>query len=282
MVASEICWRLEGRGVGVLLHGVDQLLDADAEPDIELAGLFQDGLTVIDRVELLLAHLEHAGLAFAEHEKLRGGVAHGDDRRIVRQIVEVGLDAFAALLELRLDRIERLAGIGRQRCGHVGGHQIAGRAHVADLADGAGRFGRVIRRHFGRAEDGVEPGLRIEHRGTGGGDEGVLCLAQRVVLLVAQRADLEPLARRRDQALGRLVGVLDVLLQRADDGFVGAELDDLAELGIGLLRDLLHLPGALVERIVALHREQAGPLGGERGTLRGQLQACGEPRNVAA
>ena len=55
--------RLPGRGVGFLLHAVDQLLHADAEADIELAGFLQNGLAVIVGVELLLADLEDAGLA---------------------------------------------------------------------------------------------------------------------------------------------------------------------------------------------------------------------------
>ena len=76
VVASEISWRAcQVDGVGFLLHAVDQLLHADAEADIELAGFLQNGLAVIVGVELLLADLEDAGLALAERQQFQRGVA---------------------------------------------------------------------------------------------------------------------------------------------------------------------------------------------------------------
>src|SRR5581483_8158551 len=87
--------RPEGRRIGLLLHAVDERLHADAETDIELAGLVQDGLAVVDGIELLLADLEHAGLALAEGEQLLHGVAHGLHRGNVREVLEIRLDAVA-------------------------------------------------------------------------------------------------------------------------------------------------------------------------------------------
>ena len=72
MVANEISCRARGvGGVGFLLHAVNELLHADAEPDIELAGFLQNGLGVIVRIQFLLADLEDAGLAFAQRRSSR-------------------------------------------------------------------------------------------------------------------------------------------------------------------------------------------------------------------
>ena len=73
--------RLPGRGVGLALHAVDELLHADAEADIELAGLVEDGLAIIDGVEFLLAELEDAGLALAEREQFQCRIAQRLGRR---------------------------------------------------------------------------------------------------------------------------------------------------------------------------------------------------------
>ena len=63
-----------GGGVGFLAHAVDELLHADAEPDIELAGFFQNGLAVIVGVQFLLPDLEDAFLALAEREQVCRGL----------------------------------------------------------------------------------------------------------------------------------------------------------------------------------------------------------------
>ncbi len=67
--------RLPGRGVGLGLHAVDQLLHADAETDIELAGFIENDLAVVDGVEFLLANLEDAGLALAQRQQFQRRVA---------------------------------------------------------------------------------------------------------------------------------------------------------------------------------------------------------------
>jgi len=53
------------------------LLHADAEADIELAGLFQNDLAVFVGVQFLLAKLEHAGLALAERLQFQRDVLKG-------------------------------------------------------------------------------------------------------------------------------------------------------------------------------------------------------------
>ena len=67
-----------------------------------------------------------------------------------------------------------------------------------------------------------------------------------------QGGGYEPLAGGRDQALGRLVDILDGFAERRDDGLVGAELDDLAELLLRGALDLVHLLDALIQRVVGL------------------------------
>ncbi len=47
--------RLPGRGVGLALHAVDELLHADAEADIEFAGFVENDLAVVVGVQFLLA-----------------------------------------------------------------------------------------------------------------------------------------------------------------------------------------------------------------------------------
>ena len=68
---------------------------------------------------------------------------------------------------------------------------------------------------------------------------------------------------------------LAVSRSAVDDLLVGAELDDLAELGHGELLDLLHLLGAFVQRLVGRRRQQARPLRRERRALRCELKAGG-------
>ena len=118
-------------------------------------------------------------------------------------------------LKFLLDRFQRVAVVGRQRGGQVGGHQIAAGDDVAELLDDARRLGGVVdatdRR---RSENGVEPALGVHHRRHGGGDEFRLRLAQRLVLLVVLGSRLEPLARRRAEALDHVLDILHGLGER--------------------------------------------------------------------
>lgn len=123
------------------------------------------------------------------------GVAHRLHRGHVRQVLEVRLDTVARRLELLLDRLQRIAVVGRQRRHHVGGHQIAVGGDGRDLGDGAGGFGGIVSGNFRRTEDRVQTRLRIQHGRTGRTDEGELRLAECFILLVMQRAGIEPLAR---------------------------------------------------------------------------------------
>ena len=76
-----------------MLHAVDELLHADAEADIELAGFFQDGLAVIGGVEFLLADLEDAGLALAERQQFQRRLLERLGAGVLRQLFEVRFDA---------------------------------------------------------------------------------------------------------------------------------------------------------------------------------------------
>ena len=138
----------------------------------------------------------------------------------------------------------------------------------------------VVPGQIRRAEDGVDLGLGVHHGRAGGGDEAGLRPAQGAVLAVTLGSKVEPLVRRGAEAIDVVVDVLDGLAKRGDDGLVGAEFNDLAEL---LRRDLLgflHFLGALVQRLLAPRSQQVRPLTGEARALGGKLQAGGEPRNV--
>ncbi len=239
---SNLLARLPGRCVGFLLHAVDQLLHADAEADIELAGFFQNGLAVIGGVEFLLADLEDAGLALAQRQQFQRGLLERLGAGILRQLFEVRFDARLGLLEFLLDGLERVAVIGRQRRRHVGGHQIGAGDHVAELFDRARGLGCVVGGKIGRSQDRVDLALGVHHRRARGGDEVGLRLAQRVILLLVQGRDVEPLACGRAQALDHVIDVLHGLGESGDDGLVGPQFDDLAEL---LQRERLGRPATL-------------------------------------
>ncbi len=82
MVASEISRRAcQVEALVSRLHAVDELLHADAEADIELAGFVQNDLAVIVGVQFLLAQLEDAGLAFAQRQQFQRRVAQRLGRR---------------------------------------------------------------------------------------------------------------------------------------------------------------------------------------------------------
>ena len=94
MVASEISCRACQVAASVsALHAVDQLLHADAEADIELAGFFENDLAVVDGVEFLLADLEDAGLALAQRQQFQRGVLQRLGAAVFGQQIEVGFDA---------------------------------------------------------------------------------------------------------------------------------------------------------------------------------------------
>ena len=177
-------------------------------------------------------------------------------------------------------RFQRVAAVGRKRRHHVGRHQIAAGDDVAELLDGPRRLGCVVGGEIGGAEDGVELGLGVHHRGRRGRDEGGLRRAQRVVLLFVQCGGLEPLARRRAEALDHVVDVLHGLGEGRDHRLVGAELDDLAELVQRDRLGFLHLLGALVQHLLAARGQQRRSLAGKARALRGELQAGREAGDV--
>ena len=124
MVAERnLLTRLPGRGIGFLLHAVDQLLHADAEPDIELAGFLQNGLAEIVSVQFLLADLEDAGLAVGKRQQAQRRVLNGPHRRGLGQ-------SFQARLHARLRGAEVPAG---------------GFEHLALLLDSAAIMSNAIR-----------------------------------------------------------------------------------------------------------------------------------------
>ena len=100
--------------------------------------------------------------------------------------------------------------------------------------------------------------------------------AQRVILLVVQR---RPTSSRSRAAEARLwVASLMFLMvspSARHDRLVGAELDDLAELLLRGLLDLLHLLGALVQRVLALRGQQ-------RRSLAARLALCADNCRLAA
>jgi hypothetical protein len=75
--------------------------------------------------------------------------------------------------------------------------------------------------------------LLIDHRGTRGGGESGLGLAQGIVLHLALGSYSEPFGGRRAQAFDGVVDAFDGFTECGDDGLVGSELDDLAELRAG-------------------------------------------------
>ena len=76
MVAKrDLLARLPGRSVGLGLHAVDELLDADAEANIELAALFENDLAVIVGVKFFLAKLEDARFALAQRQQFQSRVS---------------------------------------------------------------------------------------------------------------------------------------------------------------------------------------------------------------
>ncbi len=256
--------RLPGRGVGLLLHAVDQLLHADAEADIELAGFLENDVAVVAGVEFLLANLEDAGLAFAQRQQFLRGVFERLVLVIFRQQIEVRFDARLGVLEFLFDRFERVAAVGRERRVHLGGRLMAAGDDVAELVDGPRGLRRIVSGKLGGAEHGIDLGLGVHHRGAGGGDEAGLRAAQGIILLVMQGCDLQPFAGRGAEALDRVVDILDGFAERGDDGLVGAEFGDLAELSKRDLLGFLHFPGAFVERLGAARCQQA-PAPGWRG-----------------
>ena len=145
MVANEISLRACQVEASVsLCTPLDQLLHADAEADIELAGFFENELAVIVGVELLLAELEDAGLALAQRQQFQRGVLERLGARSFGQQIEVRFDARLRGLEFLFDRFQRIAAVCRKRRRHLGCHQVAAGDDVAELVDGPRRLGCVI------------------------------------------------------------------------------------------------------------------------------------------
>ena len=221
---------MPGRGVGFGLHAADELLHADAEADIELAGFFENHLAVIVGVELLLANLEDAGFAFTERQQLQ---RRGSYRRVVGilgQQIEVRFDTLLGDLEFLLDRFEGVAAVGRERGGHLEGHQVAAGNDGAELVNLLCGLRGLIQRGIGGAQGSADPGLGVGYRGAGDGDEGGLRVAQRIIQLFMLGCRCEPFASRGTQTIDGVVDVLDGFAEGGDDRLVGAEFNDLAEL----------------------------------------------------
>ena len=242
---------LPGRGIGLALHAADQLLDADAKTDIELAGFIEHELAVIVGVQFLLAKFKDAGVALAQRQQFQRCVLERPGRGVLRQQIEIRLDARLRDLEFLFDGFERLAAVYRERGGHLGCHQVAAGDGVAELVDGPRHLGCIILGKHGRVEDGVDLDLGVQHRRVGGGNEGRLRAAQRVVLLLMLRGDLQPIAGGRDQALDVIVDIPHGFGERGDHRSVGAEFDHLAELIEGDRLGFLHFFGAFVQRLLA-------------------------------
>ena len=273
---------LPGRGVGLFLYPVDELLHADAEADIELAGFVENDLAVVIGVELLLAQLEDAGLALAERHQFQRGVFQRVVCGVPGERIELRFDARLHGLEFLLDGVDRVAAVGRKRRDHLGRHQMAAGDDIAELLDAPRGLRCVIGREIGGLQDaiGQHLGLGIHRRELGCGNEACLSAAQCIVLLATLGRDVEPLARGRAEALDGFVDVLHSLVQRRDHGLVGAELDDFAEFCQRALLGFRHLLGALVQRLVTFGGQKRRPLAGEGRALRGKLQAGREPGNV--
>ena len=77
--------RRVGRCVGAGLNAIDQLLDAGAEADIQLAEFVEDELTIVFGVQLALADFEDAVLALAERQQLQRGGLEGCIAAVVGQ-----------------------------------------------------------------------------------------------------------------------------------------------------------------------------------------------------
>ena len=120
--------------------------------------------------------------------------------------------------------------LAEKRGGHVGGGEIAAGDHLGELLDRPRGLHGVVPGQIRRTEDGVDLGLGVHHGRAGGGDEGGLRAAQRGVLPVMLGSKVEPLARRGAEAVDVVVDVLHGLAECRDDGLVGAEFNDLAEL----------------------------------------------------
>ncbi len=265
----DLLTRLPGRCVGFLLHGVDQLLHADAEADIELAGFLQNGLAEIVRVQFLLADLEDAHLAVGKRQQAQGCVLNGPHRRGLGQRFEIRPHARLRGAEVPGGGFEHFAAGGRKRGDHVERHEIAAGGDIGELVGGFVCPDGFGLREVGGRVDAVELGLRVDGCWAGRGHEAPLGLAHRVVELFVLGAQFEPLARGRAEALDHRIDVLHVLGECRDDRLVGTEFDDLAEL---LQRDrlgFLHFPGAIVQRLFAARSQQRRPLAGEAGALRG-------------
>ncbi len=272
--------RLKGGSIGLAPNPIHQLLHADAEADIELAGFIENGLAVIGGVQFLLADLEYAGLALAQRHQARGGGEKRRGRRTLGQQIEILLHAALRGAEFLVDGFQRTAAVGRQ-CGYqVERHQIAAGNDLAELVDDLLSLGCFFLVETGGAEDGIELGLGGDHHGTGGPDESRLGGARGAIKLLVLGRGLEALACRAAEALDHLVDVLDGLGEGFHHSLVGAERGDLAELGHRTRLGFLHLAGALFQRLFVLRGQQRRSLAGKAGALGGELQAGREAGNI--
>ncbi len=72
-------------------------------------------------------------------------------------------------------------------------------------------------------------------------------------------SEVEPLARRGAEAVDVVVNVFHGFAERRDDGLVGAEFNDLAELLRCDLLGFLHFPGAVGQRCWLREANRSGP-----------------------
>ncbi len=169
--------RLPGGGIGLALYAIHELLDADAEADIELAGFVENDLTVVVGVQFLLSKFKDTGLALAQRQQFQRGVSERGRSGVLRQQIEVRFDVRLRGFEFLLDCFERVAATSRERGDHLGCHQIAAGDDIAELVDRPRGLCGVVLGKIGGAEDGIDLGLGVHHRRAGGGNEARLRVA---------------------------------------------------------------------------------------------------------
>ena len=142
---------------------------------------------------------------------------------------------------------------------HVRGGKVAAGDDIAELAHGLGGFGWRRWRKDGRSENGVDLGLGVQHRRACRGDESALCRTKRVILLVVEGGDIEPLAGGEARLWAASLTSM-VLVERVDDPLVGTEASTISRLPPGAaVRHLLPASGRAVERVLVLAASSDGP-----------------------
>ena len=183
-----------------------------------------------------------------------------------------------ACLEFLLDRVERVAAVGRKRGDHVGGHQIAAGDDVAELLDGPRGLGGVVGRKVGRAEDGVDlRSARPSSPGSAAATKLACALRSASYCFSCWAAA----SSRSCAAAPRLLMVSSMFLTvsvsaattalSAPSSMISPSFSQRDLLG------LLHLFGAFVQHLLAFGGQQRRSLAGKARALGGKLQAGGQP-----